>query len=209
MKLAIFGSTGRTGIELVNQALAAGHLVTAVVRDRARFTLKHDRLTVTVANLQQTDLIEHALADHDAALSAVGVPQSREATHVQEDAARVIVDAMAKTGVMRFMAVTSGGTNPNHDPNLPFIFENVFKRIYASIYQDQMRMEKVIMASNVNWTIVRPAALTDDPLSKRYRFAEGFALPGGRQTARADVAHFMINHLQDTAVFKRGIAIAT
>ena len=208
MKLAIFGSTGRTGFELVNQALSAGHWVTAIVRDPARLHLKHSRLAITVADFQQLNLIEQAMEGQDAALSAVGAPQSRAPTEVHEVAARVILGAMAKTGVRRLMTVTSGGTNPQHDPNLPFVFENVFKRIYASIYLDQMKMEQVIMASSVDWTIVRPAALVDDPVSNRYRFAEGFALPGGRQTARADVAHFMINHVQDQATFHKGIAIA-
>lgn len=41
MRLAVFGATGGTGRQLVEQALAQGHEVTAVVRDPARLPVEH------------------------------------------------------------------------------------------------------------------------------------------------------------------------
>ena len=41
MELTIFGATGVTGTSLTGQALAAGHEVTAVVRDPARLSVPH------------------------------------------------------------------------------------------------------------------------------------------------------------------------
>ncbi len=195
-------------MELTRQALDAGHAVTAVVRDPVRLALSHERLTVVKAMFADADAVAQAMRGQDAVLSAVGAPQSRAPTRIHEDSARTILAAMTQSGVHRLLAVTSGGTNSQHEPNLPFFFEQVFKRIYANIYNDQMRMEQVIFGSTVNWTIVRPAQLTDDPVSNRYRFAEGYALPGGNATARADIAHFMLNHINDEATFRKGIAIA-
>ena len=45
MKLAIFGATGGTGRQLVDQALEAGHAVTVLVRNPAVFPLQHERLS--------------------------------------------------------------------------------------------------------------------------------------------------------------------
>jgi hypothetical protein len=64
----------------------------------------------------------------------------------------------------------------------------VFKRIFANIYQNQMAMEIIAMASDTDWTIVPPAALTDGPATGRCRVAEGYAILGGNHTPRADLA---------------------
>ena len=195
-------------MELTRQALALGHTVTAVVRGPIRLPMSHEQLRVVKATFTDEDAITKALGGQEAVLSGVGAPLSRAPTCVHEDSARAILAAMTKTGVQRFLAVTSGGTSPQHEPNLPFVFEQLFKRLFSNIYNDQIRMEQAIMASTVDWTIVRPAQLTDEPVSNRYRFAEGYALPKGNTTARADVAHFMLNHIVDKATFRKGIAIA-
>ena len=115
---------------------------------------------------------------------------------------------MEATGVQRLICVTSGGTNSEHDPNLPFFFEQVFKRIYANIYRDQQAMEHVVMESALDWTIVRPAALTDAPPTGKCRVAEAYALPGGSLTPRSDLAAFMLQQLETRQYVRKAVALA-
>jgi putative NADH-flavin reductase len=73
MKLTIFGATGATGTTLVSQALAAGHEVTAVVRDPARLAVADSpRLRIVTADVMDPDAIGPAVTGADAVLSAVG-----------------------------------------------------------------------------------------------------------------------------------------
>jgi putative NADH-flavin reductase len=51
MRIAIFGANGATGRLLTEQALAAGHDVTAVTRRPDDFPITHDRLTVLEADV--------------------------------------------------------------------------------------------------------------------------------------------------------------
>lgn len=208
MQIVIFGASGQTGRQLVQQALARHHHVTAVVRRPEAFDLRHDRLTVVRGIFDDQPSITAAMQGHDAVLLAVGAPQSRAPTTVHADSARSIIAAMETTGVRRLICVTSGGTNPQHDPNLPFIFEQVFKRIYANIYRDQQAMERIVMASAVDWTIVRPAGLTNDPSTGRCRVAEAYALPGGSRTPRADLANFMLDQLDHSPYIRKAVALA-
>ncbi len=53
MKLTIFGATGGTGAQVLQQALAAGHTVTILVRDPAKVTTQHPQLTVVAGNVLQ------------------------------------------------------------------------------------------------------------------------------------------------------------
>ncbi len=208
MHLVIFGATGRAGQQLVTQALELGHTITAVARHPNGVAVHHDRLHVVQGSFSDQAAIEAAIRGGDAILSAVGAPQSRKPTTVHADSTQSICAAMEATGVRRLICVTSGGTNPQHDPNLPFIFEQIFKRIYANIYRDQQAMESIVMKSGLDWTIVRPAALTDAPPTGQCRVAEAYALPGGSVTPRSDLAAFMLQQLETRQYVRKAVALA-
>ena len=73
MELTIFGATGATGTSLTGQALAAGHQVTAVVRDPARLSVPDSpRLRVLTADLMDPAAISPAVADADAVFAVFG-----------------------------------------------------------------------------------------------------------------------------------------
>src|ERR1700745_3541495 len=73
MKLTIFGATGAAGTSLTGQALAAGHDVTAVVRDPARLAVPaHQRLRIVTANVMDPASIAPALDGADAVISLIG-----------------------------------------------------------------------------------------------------------------------------------------
>ena len=181
MNIVIFGATGRTGNYLVSQALERGHTVTAVARQPEAITLRHERLRAVSGFFDQPGTMDAAMSGQAAVLSAVGAPLSRGPSSLYADSARSILAAMGRGGVRRLICVTSGGTNPQHDPNLPFVFEQVFKRLFAKIYRDMMEMEKIVMASDTDWTIVRPAALTDDPATGRLRGVRRTCCPRARR----------------------------
>ncbi len=72
MKLTLFGASGRTGLQVVEQGLAAGHEVRAVVRDRTAFPDERDGLEVVVADVMDSGAIVEAVRDRDAVISAIG-----------------------------------------------------------------------------------------------------------------------------------------
>ena len=103
MKLTILGATGATGTALTGQALAAGHEVTAVVRDPARLAVPaHPRLRTVTADIMDPASIAPAIDGADAVLSAVG-PRGTGPTTVIQDSVRSIIQAMRKTGTRRFL----------------------------------------------------------------------------------------------------------
>ena len=123
------------------------------------------------------------MSGQSAVLSAIGAPISRAATSVHADSAHSIVAARWGVGVRRSYRLNFlAPLNPQHDPDLNLFFEHLFKRIFPNIYQDQMEMEKIVMASDTDWTIVRPAALMDGPATGPCLAAEAYAIRGGNQT---------------------------
>src|SRR5215218_7047935 len=210
-KITVFGATGRIGGHVVRQALDAGHKVTAVVRDPARFEVSHPALEVaTVPGLTDPEVLRPVLEGSDAAISGVGL-RGRKDGPVASSTTRGILRAMEASGVRCFVAVSAVPVGPvpkgesfvNRRILLPFI--SAFAR---DVYVDLAEMEDEIRRSTTEWTIVRPPKLTNKPLSGKYRTIVGGNVPRGYTISRADVAHLMLRVLEQPETIKQAIGIA-
>ncbi|HEU4398151.1 MAG TPA: NAD(P)H-binding protein [Actinomycetota bacterium] len=220
MKLTILAATGGIGRQLLEQALAAGHDVTVVVRNPKKLSRA---VRTVIADLAAADpaALESAVAGADAVLSGLG-PRSASETGVATRGTRAIVRAMQATGVRRIVVVSAApiGTVPSpgrpkpprHDPGDGFLMRNLLspltKAAFRKPYADLALMEDVLRDSGLDWTVVRPPRLTDKPLSGTYRTAHGRNLRGGLFVSRADVAHLMLRVLEQPETIKQAIGIA-
>ena len=109
MRIAVFGATGATGRHVVDQALEAGHEVTALVRNPASLSVEHPRLEVVVGDVGQARSVEEVVRRQDAVVSALGTNQRRGPVSVTTDGVRVIFGAMEKHGVRRLVVVSARG----------------------------------------------------------------------------------------------------
>jgi putative NADH-flavin reductase len=219
VKLTIVAATGGIGRQLLEQAIAAGHDVTAVARKPQDLAVARavaaDLATVDPAALQP------AVADADAVLSALG-PRTKADADVAARGTKVIMQAMRAGGVRRIIVVSAApiGTIPSparphpprHDPGDGFIIrylaDPIVKRALREHYADLARMEDVLRASDLDWTAVRPPRLTDKPATGRYRTAYGQNLRRGVFVSRADVAHYMLSALDNAETFRQTVGIA-
>ena len=220
MKLTIFAATGGIGRHLLEQAAAAGHDVTAVVRNPKKLSRQ---VRIVTADLAAADpaALESAVDGADAVLSGLG-PRSNSEAGIVSRGTRAIVQAMQAMDVRRIVVVSAGpiGTVPSpgrpkppkHDPGDGFFMRNLFgplvKAALRKHYADLALMEDVLWSSDLDWTIVRPPRLTDGPLTGTYRRAYGQNLRRGFLISRADVAHLMLRALEKPETIKQAIGIA-
>ncbi|MFG2882211.1 NAD(P)-dependent oxidoreductase [Streptomyces sp. NPDC048297] len=211
MKLTVFGATGGIGQELVRQGLAAGHEVTAVVRDPARFTVTAtgDRLDVVRSGLTDPQELRAAVTGRDAVLSALGA-RSRKDAGVATRLTRTVLGAMEAEGIRRLLVVSAGpvGPAPEHDGLLDRGMRGLVSALLKDVYADLREMEAELAGSGTDWTSVRPPRLQNKPLTGHYRTViDGFP-PSGRFIARADVAHAMLSLITDEGAVRRGVGVA-
>jgi putative NADH-flavin reductase len=220
MKLTIVAATGGIGRHALEQAVAAGHDVTAVVRNPHKLSRQVRSVT---ADLTAADpaALESAVAGADAVLSGLG-PRSTSETGVASHGTRAIVQAMQATGVRRIVVVSAAPIAtvaspgrprpPTHDPGdgvfMRHLFSPLAKAAFRAHYADLALMEDVLRDSGLDWTVVRPPRLTDKPLTGRYRVAYGQNLRGGWLVSRADVAQLMLRVLEQPDTIKQTIGIA-
>ncbi len=117
MKLAVFGATGGTGRQLVDQALEAGHTVTVLVRHPATFPLQHERLAVLQGDVCILANVEAAVAGQDAILSALGTNQRGPVSLCTDGVERILM-AMHSSGVRRILVVSAYGAAESHHRTL-------------------------------------------------------------------------------------------
>jgi putative NADH-flavin reductase len=211
VQLTIFGATGGTGTCLVEQALAAGHEVTAGVRDPARLKVPdHPRLHTAVCDVLDPASIAPAVAGADAVLSAVG-PHGTRPTTISQDSVRSIIEAMQKSGVGRLLTVSgSVVTDDGESLYLRYLLKPVVRRTFLRhICADMRRAEAEIRASDLDWTIMRPPGLTSKGATGTYRKAIDRNLPRGFSVCRADLAACMLALIDDPSAVRRHIAIAS
>ncbi|MFD3534328.1 NAD(P)-dependent oxidoreductase [Streptomyces sp. NPDC058664] len=209
MELTVFGATGGIGQEIVRQALASGHRVTAVVRDPARLTATGERLTVLRADLSDPEALRGAVKGRDAVLSGLGA-RSRADAGVAARLTRSVLTAMEAEKVRRLLVVSAAplGPVPDRQALLDRAVLAVVNAVLKDVYADLRVMESDLATSTTDWTSVRPPKLTDKPATGRYRTVVGGTPPRGRSLARADVAHAMLAMIDDPATVKQGVGVA-
>lgn len=197
MNIVVFGSTGGAGRELVRLGLRYGHTVTAFARDESKLADMHDsQLRVVQGDVLDPDSVAASIAGQEAVLSAIGAGRAR--TRLREDGTSNIVKAMELAGVRRLVSLSSLGIGDSRS-NLPFVVRYfIFPTVLRHTMADHERQEQVIRQSDLDWTIVRPAYLTDGPLTGAY--LHGFSVNEKNlkgKVSRADVADFMMKQLED------------
>jgi len=190
LRLFVLGATGGMGRALIDQALARGHQVTAFVRSPQKLDVPREGVTVCRGDPSSVPELEAALPGHDAVLSALGPPGPGRTTIVSE-CAQSTVTAMQVVGVRRLLIVSAAVLFRDEG----ILFAVLRRTLLRNVAEDHTEMERVVMASGLNWTIVRPPRLTNGPLTKHYR-VEDDRMPRPRLSlSRADVAHFLLDEL--------------
>ncbi|MGW5292502.1 NAD(P)-dependent oxidoreductase [Streptomyces bacillaris] len=209
MRLTVFGATGGVGREIVGQALAAGHEVTAVVRDPDRLPDGLDRAALHGAvALDDTGAVRAAVAGRDAVLSGLGA-RGRRPDGIAERLTGRIVAAMEAEGARRLLVVSAVPVGPAAgDPLVDRLSRRAIRAVLAEVYADLARMEAVLARSATDWTAVRPPRLTDGRRTGVYRRAVGGTPRSSRTISRADVAHAMLALIDDPAAVRTGVGVA-
>ena len=211
MRLTVFGASGATGTCLVEQAVAAGHEVTAVVRDPARLSrMPQPGARIVTADVMDPAAIAAVIAGTGAVLSAVG-PRGTGPGTVVQDSARSIASAMRRSGPARLLIISGSIVT---DAGEGAVMSHLIKPLARAamlrhVCADMRQAEDEIRASGRDWTIMRPPRLTGKPAAGSYRTAIDRNLPRGLTISRADLAACMLALISDRAAVHRHVAIAS
>lgn len=195
MKVVVFGASRGVGLNVVKQALEAGHTVTAFVRSPEKFGVAHANLTVFKGDALDATAVENAIAGQEAVISALG-PTRPPVPRMMETSAKNIVAGMRKHGVRRLVSTTGAGVRqPEDKPKfIDHLIGFLLNLLAKDVVLDSAENVKVIQASDLEWTVVRYPRLKDGEHTRKYQV--GFVgKESGTQLSRADGADFVLKEL--------------
>lgn len=209
MKLIVFGAAGGTGKQVIEQALAAGHQVTGVVRHPAAFPFQHPQLSVRPGDVLQPVDFKDFLAGADAVISCLG-SRGGKPTTVYSEGIRNIAQAMRQVGVTRLLCLSSVGVviPPRSSLLVKLITKYILWTLFPHLYEDMRQMEAWLRESDLNWTVVRPPRLINAKSTGHYRTTINEPIRNPSSISRADLAHYVLNHLSDEKTERAWVEIS-
>ena len=226
MRITVIGGTGGTGSQVIEQALDAGHQVTAVVRDPSRLPARTagvragpadgvspdhtaavpadpGALTVVTADILRPDELAPAVEGSDVVITALG-PRGRS----REPLVTPALEALLATKPPRVILVSNSGMHTEGDPwALRTLIKPILQWALRHHYADAMRAEQTLRSSGVPWTIARPPRLTNGPLTGTYRSTTQGNPRWAGSISRADLAHCLVHAAADPATTGKAISI--
>jgi uncharacterized protein YbjT (DUF2867 family) len=200
VKLFVIGATGRTGQEIVQQALARNHHVTAFVRSPENITLQNERLTVLKGNAMDENQLFRAVQNHDAVVSTLGPREVFKPSSMLHDSAVATTRAMNRAGVKRLVVLSAAA-------HFPGFLNGIASFIMRNHMRDSLAMEAIVQATGLDWTIARPPRLTQEDYAT-YRSRENAAPRMGFSVSRKAVAAFMLEAIEQKKHFHQIVGIA-
>jgi putative NADH-flavin reductase len=208
MNVLVFGATGATGHELVSQALAKGHRVTAFVRTPAKLGSLSTRVTVAQGDVADSAAVAHALDGQSAVLSALGAASPLRRDPVLVEGVRHIVNAMEQMSVRRLVYLSFLGVQEGRRQLRLVGRTLVAWLILRNVVADHALKEEIIQRSRLDWVLVRPPRLTNGPRRGSYRHGSDIRATSIVPTiSRADLADFMLRQLADDTYVRRAPAV--
>jgi putative NADH-flavin reductase len=208
MKLLLLGATGKTGRQVLAQALEGRHDVTALVRSPEKL-MKDPHLEVRVGSVMDPAAVEDAVRDRGAVISTLGTRRARDlfGADIMTKTMHAVVPAMERHGVSRLIVLSAVGVG-EVTQHAPAMIRIAFRTLLRQIAKDKAASEEYVRAGGLDWTFVYPPMLTNGALTQSYRAGEDLRLHGRARISRADVAHFMLAQLEDGAYSRKNAIIS-
>jgi uncharacterized protein YbjT (DUF2867 family) len=208
--LLLFGATGNTGAQILEQALTAGHAVTAFVRDPAKVKATRPQVRLIQGDIGQPATVAAAFdRSYDAVISALGITV-KDGTTPLTDGTRPIIAGMQQRGVKRIIVVSSVGAGDSAGIGPPWVVK-VQQTVLKDTLADKTKQEQLIRESGVQWSFIRPPQLVDGPARGSILRWEGAAPINAEvawRIARADVAAEALRALTDTWTINRAYQVS-
>jgi putative NADH-flavin reductase len=203
MNVLVFGATGKTGSLVVTQALARGHQVSALVRDPSRISNPAVRAIPGDATNPGDVLL--AMPGHHAVIDTIGGTKPYLHQELERDAIRSIISAMKTVNVPRLIVVTMLGLGESRS-QAPFWYKYLLMPTFLrGSTADKIDVEAQVRTSGLDFVLVRPPILTEDPPSTPH------VLPAPQQAhkiSRADLATFLVDQLTSDTFLHQAVTVA-
>ncbi|GCE31888.1 oxidoreductase [Dictyobacter alpinus] len=208
MNILLLGATGRVGSFVIEYALAAGHHVTAIARNRAKIQQTSPNLVVVAGDIYQPQSFIDQLKQQpfDALINVVGGDVFKPST-VVTDSVKAALETVQQLNIPRYLGITGVAEMPTC---------GLFGSITAGLLRrspiryavrDHDHAFELVKNSSVDWVLAGCPYIRDGRHTASYKVAPG-CFPGGfKLISPADVADFLFKEAQEQRYSKQIVGI--
>jgi len=201
MRVVVLGAAGPLGREVVRALVENGHTVRAAVR-RAPDPQLPSSVEIRIEDAGNKSETRAAISGFDAVVNVIGGGTLRR-NDVASSTSAVVVPAAQEIGAKRYIAMSAGLVALDW-PLFTYVLRPL---IFRHILEEHRRVEEIVRASVLDWTIVRPSALTNRPPTGYVASLE--LQRRAFVTARSDVAAFIADELEGGKYIRKAVFIAS
>lgn len=196
--IAVFGGSGQTGQHFIQQALAQGYAIKALVRNSTKLILKDPLLEIIQGDVLDRMAVEKTVIGSSVVVSLFGHVKGSPA-RLQTNGTSLIVDAMKKYEVDKIISLSGGGL-PFPEKDEPKFADKMIRTIMRiavpKVLDDAIEHHQVLVKSGLQWIIVRGPRLSNAAPRGSYRVG-WVGVNASTQIARADLADFILKQVDD------------
>jgi putative NADH-flavin reductase len=201
--IALFGGSGRTGMQIVQQALTQGYTLRVLVRNPSAFPITHSHLTIIKGDATRAEDIKQTLTGAQAVISVMGHSKKSPA-FFQTEAMGLIIETMESFGIKRILVLTGSGVifEGEHEPIDSKLVSKLVRTLDPNRFADGLLQCELLLKSGLDYSIVRAPKLTNGPCWANYRSGK-LKIGMFNFISRADVAHFMLKVLSENTYMRQ------
>ncbi|MBN2039806.1 MAG: SDR family oxidoreductase [Spirochaetes bacterium] len=210
MKVLLFGATGRTGKEIIKQAIEQNHEIRAFARKPEDIAYRQKNLDIFKGDILDYEKVFNAVKGMDAVISSLGIRILKKNTVISEGT-RNIINAMEDNGVKRFICLSAVGVGESRaqQSRLGLLYNYfIIPHIIRNMFDDKEVQDKYILESSLDWTIVRAVILTSKKKTGNARSFKADDLTIGKKITRGDVADFMLGQIADRSNVRKAVSLS-
>jgi putative NADH-flavin reductase len=208
MKITVIGANGRSGKLIVEEALAKGWKVVAYLRNKEKLPIQNNNLHFVEGDAYNQEKISEAIAGSDAVVSALGQSDISGEVNLMSDGMKRIIPAMEQNQVKRIIAIGGMGALQANE-NILIKDLPDFPAIYKNVSEGHFKVYELLRQTNLNWTFLCCPYIPDGAKTSNYQVRKDYMPQGKQQIYTGDIAHFIVNELEQNQFLKTRVGISS
>ena len=216
-KIAVIGATARSGRVIIRQALAAGYEVTGLARSPHKLDIQHPKLTMVKGDVRDVASLQAALTGDEVVICMVGksAPSDPKQPIGKVDLytamGRNLIEAMRSSGNTRLIMASSTGVEHRVDPAAQEpegdSMSDMWRFNARYLYGDMADMEIQIEASDLDYVLLRPGFMVEEPARHDLQFTVNGNTPKQRTITYEDFAAFTLEQVHSDEFLNKAVGI--
>jgi putative NADH-flavin reductase len=216
-KIVVIGATARSGRVIIRQALARGYQVTGLARSPQKLDIKDTELTLVKGDVRDVETLKAAMSGDAVVICMVGknAPSDPSQPIGKVDLYTVmgknLIEAMKSQGNKRLIMASSTGVEHRIDPDATApegdSMSDAWRFNARYLYGDMADMETLIEQSGLEYILLRPGFMVEDPARHDMKFTVGGGTPKQRTITYEDFSEFVLDQVNSDEYLNKAVGM--